>query len=80
MHEVPVGGVIHVESGTPLQIVNEGEEELRAIAHELVDTVRQNVSIDWTVRESVRDLVLERPVPIRPVVTVAGAPPVAANR
>jgi mannose-6-phosphate isomerase-like protein (cupin superfamily) len=27
-HEVPVGGVIHVESGTPLQIVNEGEEEL----------------------------------------------------
>jgi len=27
-HEVPVGGVIHVESGTPLQIVNEGDEDL----------------------------------------------------
>jgi quercetin dioxygenase-like cupin family protein len=27
-HEVPVGGVIHVEAGTPLQIVNEGDEEL----------------------------------------------------
>ena len=27
-HEVPVGGLIHVESGTPLQIVNEGGEDL----------------------------------------------------
>ena len=27
-HEVPVGGLIHVESGTPLQIVNEGDEDL----------------------------------------------------
>jgi type I restriction enzyme R subunit len=31
-----------------------GDETLRAIARELVDTVRKNVSIDWTVRESVK--------------------------
>jgi hypothetical protein len=27
-HEMPQGGVIHVESGTPLQVVNESDEEL----------------------------------------------------
>jgi quercetin dioxygenase-like cupin family protein len=26
--EVPVGGLIHVEAGTPLQVVNEGDEDL----------------------------------------------------
>jgi type I restriction enzyme R subunit len=31
-----------------------GDEALRTIARELVATVRANVSIDWTVRESVR--------------------------
>lgn len=31
-----------------------GDETLRTIAHELVETVRNNVSIDWTVKESVR--------------------------
>lgn len=31
-----------------------GDDTLRAIARELVETVRKNVSIDWTVRESVR--------------------------
>lgn len=31
-----------------------GDDTLRTIARELVETVRQNVSIDWTVRESVR--------------------------
>jgi type I restriction enzyme, R subunit len=31
-----------------------GDETLRAIARELVDSVRKNVSIDWTVKESVR--------------------------
>ena len=31
-----------------------GEPTLRAIAQELVKTVRANVSIDWTVRENVR--------------------------
>jgi quercetin dioxygenase-like cupin family protein len=27
-HQVPQGGLIHVESGTPLQVVNESDEEL----------------------------------------------------
>lgn len=31
-----------------------GDETLRTIAHELVEAVRRNVSIDWTVKESVR--------------------------
>ena len=31
-----------------------GDETLRTIAVELVETVRQNVSIDWTLKESVR--------------------------
>jgi type I restriction enzyme R subunit len=31
-----------------------GDETLRAIARELVATVRHNVTIDWTLRENVR--------------------------
>ena len=31
-----------------------GDETLQAIAQELVETVRRNATIDWTVRESVR--------------------------
>ena len=31
-----------------------GDDALRTIARELVETVRKNVTIDWTVRESVR--------------------------
>ncbi len=31
-----------------------GDETLRTIARELVETVRQNTTIDWTVKESVR--------------------------
>ena len=31
-----------------------GDETLRSIAQELVETVRRNVTIDWTSRESVR--------------------------
>ena len=31
-----------------------GDETLRAIAQELVKTVRANVTIDWTIRENVR--------------------------
>ena len=31
-----------------------GDETLRAIARELVDAVRENVTIDWTLRENVR--------------------------
>ena len=31
-----------------------GDEQLRVIARELVETVRKNVGIDWTLRESAR--------------------------
>ena len=31
-----------------------GDETLRGIARELVETVRDNVTIDWTLREIVR--------------------------
>src|SRR6187401_2174042 len=31
-----------------------GDETLRTIARELVETVRRNVTIDWTIRENVR--------------------------
>jgi type I restriction enzyme, R subunit len=31
-----------------------GDETLRTIARELVETVRKNVTIDWTIRENVR--------------------------
>jgi len=31
-----------------------GDEILRHIARELVDTIRRNTSIDWTVRENVQ--------------------------
>ena len=31
-----------------------GDETLKTIARELVETVRKNVTIDWTVRENVR--------------------------
>lgn len=31
-----------------------GDETLRTIARELVDTVKRNVTIDWTMKESVR--------------------------
>ena len=34
-----------------------GDNALRVIARELVETVRKNVTIDWTLRENVRVLV-----------------------
>jgi quercetin dioxygenase-like cupin family protein len=32
-HDVPVGGLIHVEPGTPLQTVNDGNEDLLVYVH-----------------------------------------------
>jgi hypothetical protein len=32
-HDVPTGGLIHVEPGTPLQTVNHGEQELLVYAY-----------------------------------------------
>jgi type I restriction enzyme, R subunit len=31
-----------------------GDETLKLIAHELVETVKRSTGVDWTVRESVR--------------------------
>ena len=36
----------------PVQVL--GDETLRDIARQLVETVRNNVTIDWTLRENVR--------------------------
>ncbi|MEO5343276.1 MAG: DUF3387 domain-containing protein [Gammaproteobacteria bacterium SHHR-1] len=33
-----------------------GDEQLRLIARELVDKVKQNATIDWTVKESARSM------------------------
>ena len=39
-------------NGSAVQVL--GDETLRDIAHELVETVRGNVTMDWTLRENVR--------------------------
>jgi type I restriction enzyme M protein len=44
----------YVLANPPFNMSDWGDETLRAIARELVETVRRNVTIDWTVRESVR--------------------------
>ncbi len=49
-----------------------GDETLKAIAQELVETVKRNVSIDWTVKESVR---AKLRVIVRRVLRKHGYPP-----
>ena len=49
-----------------------GDETLRAIAQELVDTVRRNVTIDWTLRENVR---AQLRVQVRRILRKHGYPP-----
>ena len=49
-----------------------GDETLRTIARELVDTVRKNVTIDWTLRESVR---AQLRVMVRRILNLHGYPP-----
>ena len=49
-----------------------GDETLRDIARELVDTVRTNVSIDWTLRENVR---AQLRVLVRRILRKHGYPP-----
>ena len=49
-----------------------GDETLRAIARELVDTVRSNVTIDWTLRENVR---AQLRVLVRRILRKHGYPP-----
>ena len=49
-----------------------GDETLRAIARELVETVRGNVTIDWTLRENVR---AQLRVLVRRILRKHGYPP-----
>ena len=49
-----------------------GDETLRTIAQELVDTVRRNVTIDWTLRENVR---AQLRVLVRRILRKYGYPP-----
>ena len=49
-----------------------GDETLRDIARELVDTVRKNVTIDWTLRENVR---AQLRVLVRRILRKHGYPP-----
>ena len=49
-----------------------GDETLRAIAQELVQTVRKNVTIDWTLRENVR---AQLRVLVRRILRKHGYPP-----
>ena len=49
-----------------------GEPTLKTIARELVATVRKNVSIDWTVRETVR---AQLRVIVKRVLSKYGYPP-----
>ena len=49
-----------------------GDETLRAIAHQLVETVRSNVTIDWTLRENVRANLRRR---VRRILRRHGYPP-----
>jgi len=49
-----------------------GDETLRLIARELVETVHKNVTIDWTVKESVR---AKLRVMVRRILSRHGYPP-----
>jgi type I restriction enzyme R subunit len=49
-----------------------GDEVLRIIAHDLADTIRKNVSIDWTLKESVQ---AKLRVMVRRVLRKYGYPP-----
>ena len=54
-----------------------GEPTLKTIARELVDSVRKNVTIDWTVRESVR---AKLRVIVRRILKKHGYPPDKADK
>jgi len=44
----------HGETDEDEGFLNIGDQNLRFIAQELVKTIRQNVTIDWTEKQSVR--------------------------
>ena len=55
-----------------LKLGRHWQEALRAIARELVATVRKNVTIDWTIRENVR---AQRRVYVKRILRKHGYPP-----
>ena len=54
-----------------------GDEILRTIAQELVETIRNNVTVDWTLRESVR---ANMRIKVRQVLRKHGYPPDKAQK
>ena len=54
-----------------------GDDTLRAIAQELVETIRNNVTVDWTLRESVR---ANMRIKVRQVLRKHGYPPDKAQK
>jgi type I restriction enzyme R subunit len=54
-----------------------GDEILRHIARELVDTVRKNTSIDWTVRENVQ---AKMRIAVKKILRKHGYPPDMQNK
>ena len=54
-----------------------GDDTLRAIAQELVETIRNNVTVDWTLRESVR---ANMRLKVRGVLRKHGYPPDKAQK
>jgi type I restriction enzyme R subunit len=49
-----------------------GDDTLRTIVHELVDTIRKNVTIDWTLRENAQALLR---VKVKRILKKFGYPP-----
>ena len=54
-----------------------GDDILRAIAQELVETIRNNITVDWTLRESVR---ANMRIKVRQVLRKHGYPPDKAQK
>ena len=57
-------------NGSAVEVM--GDKQLAVIAHELVETVRQNVTIDWTIKENVRAKIR---VLVRRILRKYGYPP-----
>lgn len=49
-----------------------GDDELKAIAHELTKTIKENMSVDWNVKDSTRE---KMRVAVRRLLKKYGYPP-----
>jgi quercetin dioxygenase-like cupin family protein len=50
-HDVPVGGVVHVEPGTPLQSANHGSDELLVYAHGYPPELERATLLESAIKE-----------------------------